>query len=403
MLASSNWHRMGGTKRRRACIAAVALAAALCIESAAAEDTIKVGLVLPMTGAFTSTGRQIAAGARLYMQENGATVAGKTVELVLKDDAGIADNTRRITQELLVNDKVQFLAGFGLTPLALAAAPLATQTKVPMVVMGAATSFVTERSPYIVRTSFAQAQPVVIIAEWVAQNGIKRAMSMVSDFAPGYDSETYFKERFTKAGGEIAESIRVPLQNPDYAPFLQRVRDVKPDGLFAFVPAGQTGGFFRQFVERGLDKSGVRLFGAGDLTDDEFLNQMGDAVLGIVTAYFYSAAHPSAKNKAYVEAFKKQNRGLRPNFFSVGGYDGMHAIYAALTKTGGSTDAEALVDALKGASWESPRGPISTDPDTRDIIQDIYVRKVERRDGELYNIEFQTFPAVKDPVKAAKK
>jgi branched-chain amino acid transport system substrate-binding protein len=370
---------------------------------ASAQDTIKVGLILPLTGAFTSTGRQIAAGARLYMQQNGAAVGGKTIELILRDDAGIADNTRRIAQELLVNDKVHVLAGFGLTPVALAAAPLSVQTRVPMVVMGAATSFVTERSPYIVRTSFAQAQPVVIIADWVARNGVKRAMTMVSDFAPGYDSETFFKERFTAAGGQIVDSIRVPLQNRDYAPFLQRVRDVAPDGLFAFVPAGQTGGFFRQFVERGLDKAGVRLFGAGDITDDEFLNQMGDAVLGTVTAYFYSAAHPSEKNRAYVDAFKKANRGLRPNFFSVGGYDGMHLIVEAIRKAAGATDADSLVGVMKGMAWESPRGPIAIDPETRDIIQDIYVRKVERRDGELYNIELQTFPAVKDPVKAARK
>jgi branched-chain amino acid transport system substrate-binding protein len=377
--------------------------ASLASTPAPAQDTVKVGLILPLTGAFTSTGRQIAAGSRLYMQQNGAAVGGKAIELILRDDAGIADNTRRIAQELLVNDKVQVLAGFGLTPLALAAAPLSVQAKVPMVVMGAATSFVTERSPYIVRTSFAQAQPVVVIAEWVARNGVKRAMTMVSDFAPGYDSETFFKERFTAAGGQIVDSIRVPLQNPDYAPFLQRVRDVAPEGLFAFVPAGQTGGFFRQFVERGLDKTGVRLFGAGDITDDEFLNQMGDAVLGTVTAYFYSAAHPSEKNKAYVDAFKKANRGLRPNFFSVGGYDGMHLIVEAVRKATGVTDADSLVGIMKGMAWESPRGPIAIDPETRDIIQDIYVRKVEHRDGELYNIEFQTFPAVKDPVKAAKK
>ena len=253
---------IGRTFARYALAVTLGLGGPFAAPAASAQDTIKVGLVLPLTGAFTSTGRQIAAGARLYMQQNGAAVGGKTVELILRDDAGIADNTRRIAQELLVNDKVHVLAGFGLTPLALAAAPLSVQTKVPMVVMGAATSFVTERSPYIVRTSFAQAQPVVIIADWVARNGVKRAMTMVSDFAPGYDSETFFKERFTAAGGQIVDSIRVPLQNPDYAPFLQRVRDVAPDGLFAFVPAGQTGGFFRQFVERGLDKAGVRLFGA---------------------------------------------------------------------------------------------------------------------------------------------
>ena len=394
---------IGRTFARYALAVTLGLGGPFVVPAAVAQDTIKVGLVLPLTGAFTSTGRQITAGARLYIQQNGAAVGGRTIELILRDDAGIADNTRRITQELLVNDKVHVLAGFGLTPLALAAAPLSVQTKVPMVVMGAATSFVTERSPYIVRTSFAQAQPVVIIADWVARNGVKRAMTMVSDFAPGYDSETFFKERFTAAGGQVVDSIRVPLQNPDYAPFLQRVRDVAPDGLFAFVPAGQTGGFFRQFVERGLDKAGVRLFGAGDITDDEFLNQMGDAVLGTVTAYFYSAAHPSEKNRAYVDAFKKANRGLRPNFFSVGGYDGMHLIYEAIRKAGGSTDADTLVGAMKGMAWESPRGPIAIDPETRDIIQDIYVRRVERRDGELYNIELQTFPAVKDPVKAAKR
>jgi branched-chain amino acid transport system substrate-binding protein len=381
-------------------LAAVAILSAV---PAPAQEPVKVGLILPMTGAFNSTGRQIAAGARLYVQQHGATVARRTIELILRDDAGIADNTRRIAQELLVNDKVQVLAGFGLTPLALAAAPLSVQAKVPMVVMGAATSFVTERSPYIVRTSFAQAQPVVVIADWIGENGVRRAMTMVSDFAPGYDSETFFKERFTKAGGEVVASLRVPLHNPDYAPFLQRVRDAAPQGLFAFVPAGQTGGFFRQFVERGLDKAGVRLFGAGDLTDDEFLNQMGDAVLGTVTAYFYSAAHPSAKNKAYVDTFRQASRGLRPNFFSVGGYDGIHLLYAALEKTNGATDADALVGAMKGMAWESPRGPIAIDPETRDIIQDIYVRRVERKDGENYNIEFRTYPAVKDPVKAAKR
>ena len=197
----------------------------------APKETYKIGLVAPLTGPFTSTGKQVMAGAQFYLQQNGNTVAGKRIELIIKDDAGIADQTRRLVQELIVNDKVNAIAGFGLTPLALAAAPLATQSKTPMIVMAAATSIVTERSPYIVRTSFAQAQPVVVIADWQARHGMKKVVSMVSDFAPGYDSETFFKDSFTRAGGQVVEALRIPLQNPDFAPFLQRARDATPDGL----------------------------------------------------------------------------------------------------------------------------------------------------------------------------
>ena len=367
------------------------------------KETYKIGLVAPLTGPFTSTGKQVAAGAQFYLQQNGNTVAGKKLELIIKDDGGIADQTRRLVQELIVNDKVNAIAGFGLTPLALAAAPLATQSKIPMIVMAAATSIVTERSPYIVRTSFAQAQPVVVIADWQARHGMKKAVSMVSDFAPGYDSETFFKDSFTRAGGQVVEALRIPLQNPDFAPFLQRSRDATPDGLFVFVPAGQAAALMRQFVERGLDKSGIRLFGAGDLTDDDTLNNMGDVMLGTVTAYFYSAAHPSEKNRAFVDGMRKANNGMRANFFGVSGYDGMHVIYEALRKTAGSSDGDALVGAMKGMAWESPRGPISIDPETRDIIQNIYIRRVEKQAGELWNIEFETIPNVKDPVKAAAK
>lgn len=368
-----------------------------------AKDTVKVGLVIPLTGPFSSTGRQVAAGARLYIQQQGTMVAGRTIELIVRDDGGAPDSAKRIAQELIVNDKVNVLAGFGLTPIAFAVAPVATEAKIPMVVMAAATSGVTERSPFIVRTSFAQAQPVVVIADFEAKHGIKKVVTIVSDFAPGYDSEKFFSERFAQAGGQVVASLRVPLQNPDFAPFLQRARDAAPDGLFVFVPAGQAGAFIRQFVERGLDKSGIKLFGAGDLTDDDVLNAMGDVVIGTETAYFYSASHSSERNKAFVEAFKKANSDMRPNFFGVSGYDGMHAIYEALKETGGSTDGDAMVGAMKGMTWESPRGPITIDPETRDIIQDIYVRRVEKHDGELWNTEFATIAKVKDPVKAAKR
>lgn len=368
--------------------------------TAQAQEAIKIGLILPMTGPFASTGKQVSAAVTLYMQQNGAAIAGRKVEIILKDDTGVADVTRRLAQELIVNDKVTALAGFGLTPLALATAPLASQSKTPMVVMAAATSIITERSPFILRTSQVVPQIAAPFGTWAAQQGMKRVITMVSDFAPGHDVETSFSETFKAAGGQV-ESMRIPLANPDFSPFLQRAADAKPDAILIFVPSGQGSTFMKQFAERGLDKSGIRLIGTGDVTDDDILNAMGEVAMGVTTAHHYSAAHDSPANKAYVDAFRKANNGLRPNFMSVGGYDGIHALYEGLKKTKGE-GGEALVEAMKGLAWESPRGPMSIDPETRDIIQNVYMRRVERVNGELYNVEFATIPSVKDPVKAKK-
>ncbi len=385
-------------------LAGLLAAAALVFSGgASAQETVKVGLILPMTGGQASTGKQIDAAVRLYMQQHGDTVAGRKIEVILKDDGTVPDNTKRLAQELIVNDKVSFIAGFGITPSALAAAPLATEAKVPEIVMAAGTSIITERSPYIARTSFTLAQSSVIIADWAAKNGIKKVVTLVSDYAPGADAQNSFKERFTAAGGQVIEEIKVPLASPDFSPVLQRAADAKPDAIFVFVPAGQGGTFAKQYAERGLEKAGIKLIGPGDVTDDDLLNNMGDAVVGAVTAHHYSAAHPSALNKDFIAAYKKLMNGQRPGFMAVGGYDGIHLIYEALKKTGGKTDGDALIAAMKGMKWESPRGPISIDPDTRDIIQNIYIRRVEKVGGELYNVEFATFEAVKDPIKAAKK
>jgi len=315
----------------------------------------------------------------------------------------VPDVAKRLAQELVVNDKVAVLAGMGLTPIALAVAPIATQAKVPEIVMVAGTSTITEASPFVVRTSFTLAQSSVPMAEWAFKNGIKKVVTLVSDYGPGIDAEKSFSEKFKADGGTIIESLRVPLRGPDFSPVLQKVADAKPDALFVFVPSGAGAQFVKQFVERGLDKSGVKLIATGDVIDDDLLNGMGDVVIGVINAHNYSTYHQSPTNKAYVEAFRKANNGMRPNFLSVSGYDGMHLIYEALKKTNGSTDGEKLVAAMKGMAWESPRGPISIDPETRDIVQNIYIRKVEKVDGELYNVEFATIPNVKDPVKAAKK
>lgn len=365
-----------------------------------AEESFKIGLILPMTGQSASTGKQIEAAARLYMAQNGTTVAGRKVELIIKDDGGIPDATKRIAQELVVNDKVGVLSGFGLTPLALATAPIATQSKTPMVVMAAATSSITEASPFIVRTSFTLPQCAVAMGDWAPKNGFKRVVTLVSDYGPGIDAERYFKERMQLNSAQVIESLRVPLRNPDFAPFLQKVRDLKPDALFVFVPSGAGAALMKQFLERGMDKAGIKLIGTGDLTDDDQLNDMGDGALGVVTSHHYSAAHPSALNKKFVEAFKKANNGLRPNFMAVGGYDGMRVIYEALKNTkGGQGGGEALLAAMKGQIFESPRGQIFIDAQTRDVVHNIYLRKVEKKDGQLYNVEFDVIKDMKDPGK----
>jgi branched-chain amino acid transport system substrate-binding protein len=383
------------------CSAAACVAAVLAVATPAlAQDLVKVGMIVPMTGPFASTGKQLVAGARLYLQLKGDVVAGKKIELVVKDDTGNADITKRLAQELVVNDKVAFLAGFGLTPGALATAPLATQAQVPQVVMMAATSVITERSPFIVRTSFSVPQTTVPLASWAAANGIKTVVSVVSDYGPGIDVEIAFKRQFEAAGGQVTSALRVPLANPDFSPFLQRVADAKPDALLGFVPAGVGPTFMRQFVERGLDKSGIKFIAEGSLTEDDIVNQIGDAALGIVTSHHYSADHDSPENKAFLAEFRKANGGLRPNLMAVQSYDGMHLIAEALKKTGGATDGTRLVDAMKGLSWVSPRGPVTVDPDTREMIQNIYIRRVERVGGELYNVEFATIPNFKDPSKA---
>jgi len=389
------------TRRTLITVAGVALGTMAALP-AVAQEVVKIGLVLPMTGPFASTGRQVEAGVKAYMALNGDTVAGKKVEVVLRDDAGVADQTRRIAQELVVNDGVKMLMGFGLTPLAMSVAPVLNQAKVPAIITSATTSAIMPQSQYFVRTSMAGPQSAVPVATWAVQNNLKRVVTLVSDYGPGIDIEKGFTTQFKKDGGTIVEAVRVPLANPDFAPFLQRVRDSKPDAVFVFVPSGVGSLFMKQFVERGLADAGIKLIGTGDITDDDLLNGIGAAAKGVITGHFYSALHDSPENKAFVEQVKKANKGMRPNFMSVGGYDAIHLAYESLKKTNGDTDGAKLVDAMKGMSWTSPRGPITIDPETRDIVQDIYMREVKEVNGELYNVEFATYPKIKDPNAAAK-
>jgi branched-chain amino acid transport system substrate-binding protein len=378
---------------------AALLSMMLRVDVAAAQDVVKIGLVIPMTGAFAAIGREVAAGAKLFVEQHGDVVAGKKIELIIRDDGSVLDSGKRLAQELIITDKVGFL-GAGITPSALAMAPVVTEAKVPTVVLVSGTSIVTERSPYYVRTSFTLGQQSGIVADWVTRNGSRRAVGLITDWTPGTEASKIFEQHFNDGGGQVLDTLRIPLANPDFAPFLQRARDLNPDTLFVSVPAFQAGTLARQFSERGLDKSGIKLIGTGDIVDDDDLANTGDTLLGVVTAGFYSAAHPSQVNKDYVAAYAKAT-GHRANAISVGGYDGMNLIYLALQRTGGDTDPDRVIAAMKGLSWESPRGPIMIDPRTRDIVQNIYMRKVEKINGEPWAVEFATFDAVKDPVKEA--
>ena len=384
---------------KRAFIATVMLGAAGTLH---AQGVVKLGLVAEFSGPFAQYGQQILGGMKAYMKQHGDTVAGKKIEIVQKDTTGPApDVAKRLAQELVTRDNVDFLVGFGLTPNALAVAPVATEAKKPMIIMNAATSIITTKSPYIVRVSMTLPQITQPMAQWAAKNGIKKVYTVVADYGPGLDAEAAFTKAFKAAGGEMVGSVHTPLQNPDFAPFVQRVKDAKPEAVFLFLPAGEQGiAFMKSYKERGLADAGIKLIATGDITDDGVLDAMGDPTLGLVTSFHYSASHNSPENTAFKKAYAEANgTTLRPNFMAAAGYDGMAAIYEALRKTNGSTDGDKIMAALKGMKLSSPRGAIMIDPETRDVVQTVYIRKVEKTGGGLYNMEFDKFPDQKDPGK----
>ena len=387
------------TLTRRSSLLALSLLAAV---PAWAADPVRIGLVLPMSGPFAAYGKQIEHGVKLYLAQHGDTYGGRKVELIVRDDSPgtSGDVSKRLAQELVIKDKVDILAGFGLTPSAFAVAPVATEAKKPMIVMNAATSAVTTKSNYIVRTSMTLPQNSAPIATWAAKNKIRNVFTLVADYGPGQDAEAQFKKTFTAAGGQIVGDVRVPVKNPDFAPFLQKIKDTKPDAVFLFLPPGaETIAFMKGFTERGLAQAGIQLVSTGDLPDEDILDAIGDPALGLVTSFHYSEAHPSPENKAYVDAYYKAYPKDRPNFMSVGGYDGMQLIAEVLKKTNGDTGADKFVEAAKGMKWTSPRGPVSIDPATRDIVQTIYIRKTQRVGGKLQNVEFDSIPDFRDPGK----
>ena len=381
-------------------LGAVALFA---ISAAHAQNTIKVGVIAEFSGPFADYGGQIEAGMKAYMKEHGDTVAGKKVELITRDTKGPAPEVaKRYAQELITRDKVQFLAGFGLTPNAMAVAPVVSEAKVPMIISNAATSSITTKSPYITRVSMTIPQIAEPLAQWALKNGIKDVYTAVADYGPGIDAETQFTKTFKAGGGQIVGSVRTPLQNPDFSAAIQRIKDAKPQAVFVFLPAGEQGiGFMKGFNERGLSQAGIKMIATGDITDDHVLAAMGDPTLGMITAFHYSAAHDSPENKAFLKAYAAANdaKAGSPNFMAAAGYDTMHVIYEVAKKLNGDIDGDKAMAAVKGMKWMSPRGAVMIDPETRDINQTVYIRKVEKVGGKLENVEFDKIPDVKDPGK----
>ena len=390
---------------RRSILKSAAALALLALPSAAlAQGTIKIGVILPYSGQFADFATQIDNGIKLYMKQKGDTVAGKKIELIRKDTGGVApDVATRLAQELVTRDNVDILTGMLLSPNTIAVSKVSAEAKKFMVIMNAATTVIITMSPYSVRASMTLPSVGTTAGAWAYKSGIRKAYTMVSDFAPGKDAEASFHEAFKAAGGEIVGSVRMPVANPDFSAFVQRAKDLNPESIFIFVPAGaQPAALGKAFAERGVDAQKIKIIGTGEVGDEKSLQGMGDAGLGIITVWHYDFNDDTKLNKEFVAAYSAEFK-RNPDFGSVGGYDGMHVIYEALTKAGGKTDGDSLVAAARGLSFESPRGPIQIDPDTRDIVQTISVRQVRKVGSDLRNVVIDKVEKVKDPGSAGKK
>lgn len=390
--------------KRLSFVGVAAVVASLLSSAGRAEDTVKIGVIMPYSGQFADPSAQSDDGIKLYLKQHGGKLGGMNVQLIRKDVGGINPPVaKRLAQELITRDNVDILTGFQLTPNALAAADVSAEAKKLMVVMNAATAIITTKSPYLVRVSFTIPQLNQTLATWAAQHGLKKAYILVTDYGPGIDAEAAFQKGFTEAGSEIVGSVRMAVQSPDFSAYVQRAKDLNPQGIFIMIPGGaQPGAFGKALAERGLDPQKIEILGQAEITDEHALASMGDVAIGVISAGHYDYNHQSKMNEEFVRIYNKEFH-RNPDFFSVGGYDGMHLIDLALQKSGGKTDGDSLVAAAKGASWESPRGVMSIDPETRDVVQSVYIRKVEKVDGKLVNVEIATVPNVKDPFKAAMK
>lgn len=366
------------------------------------QEPLKIGIIATYSGPYADYGKQFDAGMNIYLDQTGGKLGGRPVEIIRKDTGGAApDNARRFAQELISRDKVDIISGLDFSPNVYAIAPVINRAKVPTLVMNAASSAITDASPYITRLSFTVQQVTAPMAEWLADNGVKKIYTVVADYASGIDAETSFKEVFEAKGGKVVDSVRTPMNNPDFSAYIQRIKDTQPEGVFIFFPSGVMPlSFLRAWQERGMDEAGIKLYATGEATDDSYMKATGDVALGLVTSHHYSYDHPSDENQQFVEAYEKKfGEGDRLNYFAITAYDTLAALDKALTETEGNAQGDVLLEKLKGMQLMSPRGPIEIDPETRDIIQTVYIRKVEEKNGKLVSVEFDQIDRVKDPAK----
>lgn len=378
--------------RRLICGAAMAASAFLATSALAQEQAVKVGIIGPFSGPFAHYGSLFKAGAEAYVASQGGKLGGKQVELIYRDTGGPNPaQTRVLAQELIVKEKVDYLGGFVFTPNALAVAPLIQQSQTPAVIFNAATSSITEKSEYFIRSSYTLWQVTVPLAQWASKQGLKKVVTAVTDYGPGLDAEAAFKSEFVKQGGTVVDSIRMPIATTDFGPFAQRIRATGAQAVYTFLPGGPPNlGFVKAYNENGLAKAGIQFLGTAE-TDEFDLQKFGDSALGLTTAFHYSGAHDSPQNKAFVAALKKQDAAAVANYASVGAWDGMYIIQKMIEATGGKKDGAKALAAARELQWESPRGPVRIDAKSRHITQNVYLRKVAKEGGVLVNKEVQSF------------
>lgn len=379
--------------RRRAFAYALLASAGLSLAAPQAmAQAVKVGVIGPFSGPFAHYGSLFKAAAEAYVASQGGKLAGHDIEFIYRDTGGPNPGlTKTLAQELIVKDKVDYLGGFVFTPNAMAVAPLIQQSQTPTVIFNAATSAITEKSEYFIRTSYTLWQVTVPMAQWAAKQNMKKIVTAVTDYGPGIDAETAFKAEFGKQGGAVVESIRMPIATTDFGPFVQRIKASGAQAVYTFLPGGPPNlGFVKAYNENGLAKAGVQFLGTAE-TDEFDLQKFGDSALGLTTAFHYSGAHESPANKKFVEALRKRDSAAVANYASVGAWDGMYVIHKMIEATGGKKDGAKALATARGLKWESPRGPVSIDPKTRHITQNVYLRKVERIGDQLINKELQSF------------
>lgn len=377
----------------------IALAAAVAMGSVqlASADTIKVGVVAPFSGPFAIYGTQFRNAMDVYMAQHGDSVGGHKIEFIYKDSGGPnPDASRTATQELLIKDRVNYLAGYVFTPNALAIAPLINKSHTPTVIWNAATSIINKKSKYFLRTSMTLPQVSAPLADWAYANGIKTVVTAVTDYGPGIDAQKAFSKEFEAKGGKVVDDIRMPIKTTDFGPFIQRAKQDKPDAIFSFIPAGPPAfSFVKSYNDNGLKAEGIKLIGTGDIDDETTLQGLGDASIGIITSQHYSQAHASKMNEDFLAELHKLHPNAVANFASMGAYDGMHVLYKMI-EAGGKDGAKGM-KAVIGSSWESPRGPLTLDPKTRTVTQNMYIREIAKGpDGKLENKEIETIKAVPD-------